>query len=115
MRKRLVKYLTDLVKIPSVIGSEKEIADFIHNFSMEFYPEEQTVRHNNSLMVFDFPDRDKKTVALVGHLDTVPGENQFTGQIIDGKLYGLGASDMKVWSCCYDGIDGVFFKSREEI
>ncbi len=95
MRDKLVKYLIDLVKIPSVIGNEKEIADFVHNFSRRFYPESQIIRHNNSLIISDIPDENKKTVALVGHLDTVPGENQFTGQIIDGKLYGLGASDMK--------------------
>ncbi|WP_457634934.1 succinyl-diaminopimelate desuccinylase [Persephonella sp.] len=95
MKKKLTEYLIDLVNIPSVIGSEKEICDYVENFSKKYYPEKNIVRHSNSLIVYDEPDQSKKTLALVGHLDTVPGENDFTGQIIDGKLYGLGASDMK--------------------
>ncbi|WP_029520485.1 succinyl-diaminopimelate desuccinylase [Persephonella sp. IF05-L8] len=95
MKEKLVKYLKDLVEIPSVIGNEKEIADYTQNFVERYYPSSNIVRYNNSLMVFDEIDQSKKTLALVGHLDTVPGENDFTGQIIDGRLYGLGASDMK--------------------
>ncbi len=95
MKKKLTDYLINLVKIPSVIGNEKEISDYVENFSKGYYPEKNIIRYNNSLIVYDEPDPSKKTLALVGHLDTVPGENDFTGQIIDGKLYGLGASDMK--------------------
>ncbi|SNZ06513.1 succinyldiaminopimelate desuccinylase [Persephonella hydrogeniphila] len=95
MKDRLVDYLKTLVEIPSVIGNEKEIADFVHRFSQKYYPEENIIRHNNSLIIFDDFDKSKKTLALVGHLDTVPGENEYTGKVIDGKLYGLGASDMK--------------------
>ncbi|WP_456384671.1 succinyl-diaminopimelate desuccinylase [Persephonella sp.] len=95
MKEKLVEYLLQLVKIPSVIGNEKDIADFVQDFSSRFYPEDRIIRHNNSLIVYDDIQPSKRTIALVGHLDTVPGENDFTGQIIDGKLYGLGASDMK--------------------
>ncbi|WP_457625714.1 succinyl-diaminopimelate desuccinylase [Persephonella sp.] len=95
MKEKLVDYLKALVEIPSVIGNEKEIADFVHSFSRKYYPEKNIVRHNNSLIVFDDFDKSKKTLALVGHLDTVPGDNEYTGKIIDGSLYGLGASDMK--------------------
>ncbi len=95
MKEKLVKYLKDLVEIPSVIGNEKEIADYTQNFVEKYYPASNIIRYNNSLMVFDEIDPSKKTLALIGHLDTVPGENDFTGQIIDGRLYGLGASDMK--------------------
>jgi len=89
----LINYLVDLVKIPSVIGNEKEIADYIENFLKKF--EGNIVRYNNSIIFFKDLDKSKKTITLLGHLDTVPGINDFTGQIIDGKVYGLGASDMK--------------------
>ena len=95
MKEKITDYLISLVKIPSVIGNEKEISDYVENFSKRYYPEKNIIRYNNSLLVYDEIDPSKKTLALVGHLDTVPGENDFTGQIIDGKLYGLGASDMK--------------------
>jgi len=95
MKKKLVEHLLHLIKIPSPTGSEEKIADFIHNFSSKFYPNNRIVRHNNSLIVYDDIKPSKQTIALVGHLDTVPGENDFAGQIINDRLYGLGASDMK--------------------
>jgi len=95
MGSSIVNYLKQLVEIPSIIGQEKEIADYTEKFLKKFYPKNQIVRYNNSLIAFDKPDKDKKTIALIGHLDTVPGINEYTGKIIDGKLYGLGASDMK--------------------
>lgn len=113
MRDKILNYLIDLVKIPSVIGNEKEIADFVHSFSSRFYPESQIVRHNNSLIVFDKPSDNRKTLALVGHLDTVPGENEFTGQIIDGKVYGLGSSDMKSGIAVMMGLMEYFHKREK--
>ena len=95
MENKIANYLKELVEIPSVIGNEKEIADYTENFLKKFFNKKQIIRHSNSLIAFDNFDPKKKTIALIGHLDTVPGENDFTGQIIDGKLYGLGASDMK--------------------
>ncbi|WP_457639558.1 succinyl-diaminopimelate desuccinylase [Persephonella sp.] len=110
MKEKLVEYLTELVKIPSVIGNEKEIADFVHSFSKRFYPEENIIRYNNSLIVYDRIEPDRKTIALIGHLDTVPGENEYTGQLIDGKLYGLGASDMKAGLAVMMGLMEAFHK-----
>lgn len=34
-------------------------------------------------------------VLLVGHLDTVPAQGDFGAKIVDDRLYGLGATDMK--------------------
>jgi succinyl-diaminopimelate desuccinylase len=95
MESRVVEYLTDLVKIPSIIGQEKEIADYTEKFLKNYYSDKNIIRYNNSLIAYDKINPDKKTVALIGHLDTVPGTNEFTGQIIDNRIYGLGASDMK--------------------
>ncbi len=89
-----LKLLKDLIAIPSVYGNEKEIADFCQNL-LEKETSLSVVREGNSIIAYTRFDPSKKCVALVGHLDTVPGENDYTGQVIDGKLYGLGASDMK--------------------
>ncbi len=89
----LVNYLIDLINIPSVIGNEKDIADYIENFTRNL--NYNYIRHNNSLIVYQETEPNKRTLCLLGHLDTVPGENDFTGQVINGKVYGLGASDMK--------------------
>ncbi|RMA92578.1 succinyl-diaminopimelate desuccinylase [Hydrogenothermus marinus] len=95
MGSNIINYLIDLVKIPSVIGNEKDIADYTEKFLENYYPADNIIRYNNSLIAFDNIDSSKKTIALIGHLDTVPGINEYTGQIKDGRLYGLGASDMK--------------------
>ncbi len=95
MKNKLVSYLIDLVSISSVIGEEEEIANYVEKFLNRFYPEKNIIRYNNSLIAFDNFNPSKKTIALIGHLDTVPGINEYTGQIIDNKVYGLGASDMK--------------------
>lgn len=95
MKDCLVRHTVDLVKINSVIGNEREIADYVHNFLRKYFPDKNIIRHNNSLVAFTDFSPTKKTVCLLGHLDTVPGVNEFTGKVIDGKIYGLGASDMK--------------------
>ena len=111
MKNRLINYLLDLVKINSVIGNEKEIADYVENFLKGKI--KNIIRLNNSLIAYDKFDENKKTLGFVGHLDTVPGENEFTGQIIDGKLYGLGASDMKGGLAVMMGLID-YFKDKEK-
>ncbi len=110
MNEKLVRYLKELVEIPSVIGNEKEIADYTQNFLKRFFPSDRLIRYSNSIIAYDEFDPQKKTIALVGHLDTVPGENEYTGQIIDGKLYGLGASDMKAGLAVMMGLAEYFYK-----
>jgi len=84
----------DLIAIPSVIRNEKEICDRIEETLLQGKCE--LARHGNSLVVrleFGF----EKTIALVGHIDTVPltRENQTVPEFKDGELWGLGACDMK--------------------
>jgi len=114
MEDKLVEYTKKLVKIPSIIGNEKEIADFIQDFLERFYNKKSIIRYNNSLIAFDNFDKNKSTVALIGHLDTVPGKNDFTGQIKDGKLYGLGASDMKAGLAVMMGLIE-YFSNKEKV
>lgn len=89
----VLELLKKLISIPSVYGNEKEIADFCEKFLLK--RNYQIKRNSNTLLAFKDIHPFKKTVALIGHLDTVLGENKHTGEVIDGRLYGLGASDMK--------------------
>jgi succinyl-diaminopimelate desuccinylase len=95
MREKLKNYLIDLINIPSVTGKEKEIADYVEKFLKRFFYKKNIIRYSNSLIAYDSIDQDRRTIAFVGHLDTVPGENSYTGKVIENRLYGLGASDMK--------------------
>ncbi len=114
MKEKIVNYLKELVEIPSVIGNEKEIANYVERFLKNFYSEKNIIRHNNSLIAFDNFEDSKKTIALIGHLDTVPGENQYTGKIIDEKLYGLGASDMKAGLAVMMGLIEYFSDKKKQ-
>ena len=72
-----VEILKKLISIPSVYGNEKEIADFCENF---LKGKNYTVKRNsNTLIAFKELNPFRKTIALVGHLDTVSGENEYTG------------------------------------
>lgn len=94
------KLLSELVAIPSQSGNEKEIAAYIYDW-MEV----------NSITTFEqsgntvgfIPGTNKnKCLILNGHIDTVDvgdlqqwDTNPYDPVVKDGKLYGLGASDMK--------------------
>ncbi len=90
----VIETLKVLIEIPSVYGNEKEIADFIEKF-LKKEAKLEPIRINNTVVAHTELKEGRKTIALVGHLDTVPGENELTGQLKEGRLYGLGASDMK--------------------
>ncbi|MCL1947347.1 MAG: M20/M25/M40 family metallo-hydrolase [Chitinivibrionia bacterium] len=95
----LVDLTSDLVAINSVIGNEKEIADALFGVFAEY--EIATQRVKNSLVSrLDFGK--EKTIALIGHLDTVPKsrEEQTRAKIENGNLIGLGTCDMKCGIAC---------------
>lgn len=84
-----------LVRIPSVIGDERALADHVEAWALGRFPREQVTRVSHSLVVGRLDDP-RPSVALVGHLDTVPGHEGDRPARLDGdRLYGLGASDMK--------------------
>lgn len=112
MKECLINKTVELVKINSVIGNEKDICDYVEGFLRKYFKDENIIRHNNSLIAFTDFDSNKKTITLLGHLDTVPGSNDFTGKIIDNRIYGLGASDMKGGLAVMMSLIE-FFKDRE--
>ncbi len=84
-----------LVEIPSPIGHERQIADFVEQWARGRFPADQVFRHSHSLVVGDRFDP-RPHVALIGHLDTVPAHGQAPEARIEaGRLHGLGSSDMK--------------------
>lgn len=84
-----------LVAIPSVIGNERALADHVESWAWTRFPREQVLRVSHSLVVGNLLDP-RPAVALVGHLDTVPGHDGDGPPRLEGdRLYGLGASDMK--------------------
>ncbi len=91
----LAERALELLRIPSVIGHEAALADFVETWARRHFPPDEVLRVGHSLVVGRLDDA-RPTVALVGHLDTVPENSEPNPPRIEGdRLSGLGASDMK--------------------
>lgn len=93
--------LEQLVRVPSVSGDERRVADFVEEFLRDagFTVKKQRVAKNRSNILAQ-KGNGSKSLLLFGHLDTVaekPGwkTNPYTLTPKGDKLYGLGAWDMK--------------------
>ncbi len=85
----LVDTLAWLVDIPSETGKEQEIQTAI---AARFDGGQPVTLVDDSVVVGN-PEPGK--VLLVGHTDTVPLQGHAGARVDDGRLYGLGATDMK--------------------
>ena len=100
MRDEIIKFHQQIIQIPSENPPRKykEIAKFTEKKFKELGLKTQ-VRRNN--VVGEMGNGNGRTLILNGHLDTVQAfkeqwtKNPFGGDIIDGKIYGRGASDDK--------------------
>ncbi|NND03424.1 MAG: succinyl-diaminopimelate desuccinylase [Acidimicrobiia bacterium] len=82
-----------LVNTPSVTGNEGRIATAIAQRLLPHWSMQSVARIGNSLVVGEPSGR--PLVALYGHTDTVPEQNNGTARVADGRMHGLGTSDMK--------------------
>ena len=85
-------------------GNEKEVAEYVgsilseNGFHVEYIPFETNRLH---VVAEKGCEEDTSPVVFTGHFDTVPlgakewSINPFSGEIVDGKLFGRGSSDMK--------------------
>ena len=86
----LADTLIELINIPSVIGDEEEITTAIEFRLAAVRP---VNRLGNALVVGE--PTGKPIIALYGHTDTVPEQNNGTASLRGERIHGLGASDMK--------------------
>ncbi len=89
--------LCDLIAIPSLSGDEAQIADYIESFLRRRRVDVERDDQDNLTAVVGDGDR---ILHVNGHMDTVkpaPGwtRDPFTPQREGGRIYGLGATDMK--------------------
>lgn len=89
----LADTLTWLVDTPSATGEEGPLCAALAERLSAVYREDEMRRVGNSLVAGRRTGR--PLVLLVGHLDTVPRQGQGPARTENGRLYGLGASDMK--------------------
>jgi acetylornithine deacetylase len=119
---RLAADLVELVRIPSVTGSEEAVADWLGSAlaaipgvnvarvdpdpasvrSDPHWPGEEMPRATLPIVLGRLGRAGRRRIVLVGHTDVVPpGEpatwtvDPWAGEMRDGDLYGRGACDMK--------------------
>ena len=89
--------LMKAVSIPSVSGSESEVAQFLVNAMRELgFPHAEIDASGNAV---GSRGKGLVQVVLLGHIDTVPGD--ITVRLEDGKLYGRGSVDAKGSFCTF--------------
>src|SRR5437867_12868676 len=92
---RLAELLETLVNIPSVTGREDAIADWIMG-RLRGRHGGGLMRSGRSVVWRPVPARSPRPLlVLAGHVDTVPAQGNERARRENGKLFGLGATDMK--------------------
>jgi len=89
----LADLLETLVNIPSETGQEAAIADWLTP-RLARLPDGEVLRSGNS-QVWRGNARNRPLLVLAGHVDTVPANNNAGARRKDGRLYGIGSTDMK--------------------
>lgn len=89
----LLTTLIELVDIPSETGDEGRLCTALSERLMATWGIDGVARMGNSLIVGKRSNR--PLMLLVGHIDTVPAQGQGRVRVEGGRLFGLGASDMK--------------------
>ncbi|MBR8700955.1 N-formyl-4-amino-5-aminomethyl-2-methylpyrimidine deformylase [Fusobacterium sp. DD29] len=104
-KNQLVEVLQNMIRRRSYSGEEKEIAEYIKKICLEVGYDEVHIDKYGSVIGKIKGNYPGPKVLMDGHMDTVPVDEEkwekkpFEGEVIDGKLYGRGTSDMKGALC----------------
>ncbi|MGB9638939.1 MAG: M20/M25/M40 family metallo-hydrolase, partial [bacterium] len=94
----LINTLIDLLKIKSLTGFEEDIKNYIFDYIKNIINNDQSIciyQKRNNVVVYHNDLPKENVIAFIGHIDTVDNINEYNAKLIDGKIYGLGSSDMK--------------------
>lgn len=106
---RLLELVRQVCRIPSVLGEEGELAAFLHDVMKRSGFEAttlQAVLPDRPNAVGELSFGSGKRIVFTGHLDTKPvshgwtATTPFSGDLIDGNVYGHGIMDMKAALVC---------------
>ena len=104
-----LELLKKLIKIESISPNDNGCFDVIkQQFDGLDFSFEETNYNNISNLIITNGDSKNKTFCFLGHTDVVPPGPEsewsvppFSGEIIDNKIYGRGAADMKGGLACF--------------
>ena len=101
-KETLTKLCQDLIRNQSVSGEEGNVVEAIKKGFKALGYDECFVDSYGNVIGHIKGNKPGKTILFDGHIDTVPVPDDskwtyapFGGEIVDGKIYGRGASDMK--------------------
>jgi acetylornithine deacetylase len=106
---RAVDLVRQVCRIPSVLGDEGPLAEFLASVMRDSGFEEvqlQPVLPGRSNAIGEFNFGAGPRVVMTGHIDTKPPSHgweraaPFSGDLIDGAVYGHGVMDMKAALAC---------------
>lgn len=98
--KSLIEFCQDLLRTRSYSGDEQGVAKKIQTKALRLGYDETWIDGLGNV-ICKIKGNGNKKILFDGHMDTVPvseekwAKSPFGGEIIDGKIYGRGASDMK--------------------
>ena len=103
---QLIAFCQEALRIPSYSGQEKGVAELMKRKMEEYGFDEVIIDCFGSVLGTINGKRPGKTVLMDGHIDTVDvidapqwKHDPFGGEIVDGRIYGRGTSDMKGSDC----------------
>jgi putative selenium metabolism hydrolase len=101
-KEQLTKLCQELIRRPSYSGEEGQVVEAIKAAFKAMGYDEWFVDEYGNVIGHIKGKRPGKSILFDGHIDTVPVPDDskwvhapFCGEIVDGKIYGRGASDMK--------------------
>jgi len=99
---RLIAFCQEAIRCCSYSGREQAVAELMQKKMTEYGFDEVRIDKYGSVLGRIRGKRPGKTILMDGHIDTVDvidpeawQHDPFGGELIDGKIYGRGASDMK--------------------
>lgn len=101
-KEELIKICQELIRNQSLSGEEENVALAIKNSFQELGYDECFIDSYGNIIGHIKGKREGKKILFDGHIDTVPVPDDtkwthapFSGERVDGKIYGRGTSDMK--------------------
>ena len=100
-RNKVINICRELISHYSVSGQEKGVVSAIKNKMEKMGFDDVQIDRYGNVIGHIKGNKPGKKILFDGHIDTVPvvesqwNHNPFAGEIVDGKIYGRGTSDMK--------------------
>lgn len=114
-REQTIALLQDMLRIPSYSGEEGELVERIKKAFQELGYDDCFVDEYGNVIGYVKGNKPGPKILYDAHIDTVPvidptvwTQDPFGGNVVDGKMYGRGATDMK-GALCAMMVAGAFF------